>query len=75
MFINIYREHTEKPLLAMPEEAISDGYAPRYSMSMHEVVVKVVAMAVNTVMRMLSILPQSDFCSIFFSEFFDLVDS
>jgi hypothetical protein len=31
------------------------------------VVVKVVAMAVNTVMRMLSILLQSDFCSIFLS--------
>ena len=67
MFINIYREHTEKPLLAMTRRGYWGGYAPRYSMSMHEVVVKVVAMAVNTVMRMLSILPQSDFCSIFFS--------
>ena len=70
MFINIYREHTEKPLLAMTRRGYWGGYAPRYSMSMHEVVVKVVAMAVSTVMRMLSILLQSDFCSIF-----DLVDS
>ena len=43
---------------------------------MHEVVVNVVAIAVNTVIRMLSILLQSDFCSIgFLVDSFDLVDS
>jgi hypothetical protein len=66
MFINIYRMNTTKPLLAMTGRGYLGRYAPRYSMSMHEVVVKVVAMAVSTVMRMLSILLQSDFCSIGF---------
>ena len=37
-------------------------------MSMHEVVVNVVAMAVNTVMRMLRILPQSSFFIVLISD-------
>ena len=47
-----------KPLLTMLGRGFLNVHTRHYSMSMHEVVVNAMTIAVNTVIRMLSILLQ-----------------